>query len=311
MLQAPAMTDLILTARGCVNTWQCDENNHLNVQYFPAFAWDGARHLQAALGLGPRALAAAGLKVRTVEDHIRYHRELFAADAWEVVSGPVEIGESTMVAYHEIRNLLDGGVAGTVRQVTRCVDAGGKAAAWPAAFRARAESTQVKLPPYALPRTAGSRGSLPDITLDRAAAAGLVTITQGVAQPEECDADGALLPRFHFARYSDGAPGFWQAMGFDRLRMREREQGTVVLELRNEIRRPLPAGALTVVMSGILAATDKTMHIAHFLFDADSGELAAVADGVGVLFDQRIRKIALFSAEDRARLAKRILRLAD
>ena len=104
------MTDLISTARGCVNTWQCDENDHLNVQYFPAFAWDGARHLHAALGLGPRALAAQGLKVRTVEDHIRYHRELFAADAFEVASGPVEIGESTMVAYHEIRNALDGAV---------------------------------------------------------------------------------------------------------------------------------------------------------------------------------------------------------
>lgn len=304
------MTDLITTARGCVNTWQCDENEHLNVQYFPAFAWDSARHLQAALGLGPRARAAAGLRVRTVEDHIRYHRELFAADAWEVASAPVEIGESTMVAYHEIRNALDGGVAGTVRQVTRCVDTSGKATAWPSDFRARAESRRVALPANAQPRTAGSRGSLADLTLDRAAPSGLVTIVQGVVQPEECDADGALLPRFHFGRYSDGAPGFWQAMGFDRARMRDRQQGTVVLELRNEIRRPLRAGALTVVMSGILAATDKTMHLAHFLFDADSGELAAVADGAGVLFDQRIRKIAPFTSEDRERLATRVLRLA-
>jgi len=304
------MTNLISTARGCVNTWQCDENNHLNVQYFPSFAWDGARHLQAALGLGPRALAAAGLKVRTVEDHIRYHRELFAADAFEVASAPVEIGESTLVAYHEIRNLLDGGVAGTVRQLTRCVDADGKLASWPAGFRERAESKRVVLPANAQPRTAGSLGPLPDLTLDRAAPSGLVPITQGVVQPEECDADGALLPRFHFGRYSDGAPGFWQAMGFDRAKMRDREQGTVVLELRNEIRRPLRPGALTVVMSGILATTDKTMHIVHFLFDADCGELAAVADGVGVLFDQRIRKIAPFTSEDRARLTTKILRLA-
>lgn len=215
-----------------------------------------------------------------------------------------------MVAYHEIRNALDGGVAGTVRQVTRCIDASGKAAAWPSDFRARAEAGRVALPANAQPRTAGSRGPLPDLTLDRAAPSGLVTIVQGVVQPEECDADGALLPRFHFGRYSDGAPGFWQAMGFDRARMRDRQQGTVVLELRNEIRRPLRAGALTVVMSGILAATDKTMHLAHFLFDADSGELAAVADGAGVLFDQRIRKIAPFTSEDRERLATKILRLA-
>jgi acyl-CoA thioester hydrolase len=197
-----------------------------------------------------------------------------------------------------------------VRQVTRCVDDSGKAASWPPAFRSRVEPSRVALPTIAQPRTAGSLGPLPDLTLDRAALSGLATITQGVVQPEECDSNGVMLPRFYFARYSDGAPGFWQTMGFDRLRMREREQGTVVLELRNEIRRPLAPGALTVVMSGILAATDKTMHIAHFLFDADSGELAAVADGVGVLFDQRLRKIAPFTQDDRERLATKILRLA-
>jgi acyl-CoA thioester hydrolase len=310
MLQAPAMTDLIPTARGCVNTWQCDENQHLNVQYFPAFAWDGARHLEATLGLGPRALEAQGLATRTVEDHIRYHRELFAADAWEVASGPVEIGESTMVAYHEIRNALNGLVAGTVRQVTRCVDGGGVAKAWPRAFRERAEKMRVALPTNAQPRTAGTLGPLPDVTLDRAESAGLFTICQGVVQPEECDAQGFLLPRFYFARYSDGAPSFWQGAGFDRLRMRERDQGTVVLELRNEIRRPPRAGALITVRSGVLAVTDKTMHLAHFMFDAESGALAAVADGVGVLFDQKARKLVVFDAGERARLDSRILRLA-
>ncbi len=304
------MTDLISTARGCVNTWQCDENDHLNVQYFPAFAWDGARHLEAALGLGPRALAARGLAVRTVEDHIRYHREMFAADAWEVVSGPVEVGESTLVAYHEIRNALSGEVAGTVRQVTRCVDQDDAPMAWPDAFRELAEAMRVTLPANAQPRTAGSLGAMPDLTLAHAESLELFTICQGVVQPEECDAQGHLLPRFHFARYSDGAPSFWQGAGFDRLQMRERDQGTVVLELRNEIRRPLRAGALVVVKSGVLATTEKTMHIAHFMFDADSGELAAVADGVGVLFDQKARKLVTFAADERERLAARILRLA-
>jgi acyl-CoA thioester hydrolase len=151
---------------------------------------------------------------------------------------------------------------------------------------------------------------MPDLTLDRAEPRGLFTICQGVVQPEECDAQGFLLPRFYFARYSDGAPSFWQGAGFDRLQMRDRDQGTVVLELRNEIRRPLRAGALTVVKSGLLAITDKTMHIAHFTFDADSGELAAVADGVGVLFDQKARKLVTFAADERERLSARILRLA-
>jgi acyl-CoA thioesterase FadM len=75
----------------------------------------------------------------------------------------------------------------------------------------------------------------------------------------------------------------------------------------NHYRRPLRAGDLAVVMSGLAAFTSKTLVFTHFLFEAETGTLAACAEAVGMKFDQKIRKIMTFTQEDQARLAARKL----
>lgn len=303
------MSGWIPTGRGFVNTWQCDENDHLNVQFFTAFADDAAAHLNAALGLGPAALRAAGLSARPREDHVRYHRELRAEDVVAVVSAPVEVSRSELVACHELRNGYDGAVAATVRRVTACLGPDGAPAAWPEGFTGRAAAACVALPANAAPRGAGLRGPLPDLRLEDCDRLGLVEICRDVVQPAECDADGTLAPRFHVARQSDGAAALWHSLGFDRAAMAGNGQGSVVLETKTVYRRPLRAGALVVTASGLLAAADKTLHFAHFLFDAETGALAASGEAIAVLFDQRARRAMALPAEARVRLAHATLRL--
>jgi len=82
-----------------------------------------------------------------------------------------------------------------------------------------------------------------------------------------------------------------------------------VVEMLNHYRRPLRAGDLVVTMSGLAHFTDKILTFTHFLFEAESGTVAACAEAVGMKFDQKVRKIMTFSAEDRARLAARLLKL--
>ena len=65
---------LIPTFSTAVNIWQCDENNHLNVQYYTEFGHEASAHLLASLGLGPRAQRSAGLTIGVAEDHVRYLR---------------------------------------------------------------------------------------------------------------------------------------------------------------------------------------------------------------------------------------------
>jgi acyl-CoA thioester hydrolase len=293
--------ELVPTFTTAVNTWQCDENAHLNVQYYTEFGHEAAAHLLHQLGLGPRAQAAQGLAVRVQEDHIRYLREFRVVNAVDVRSAPVEVGERTLAVYHEVRNAADGALASTIVQRLEC------GTPWPASFRARAEAAKVALPASARPRSVGQT-PLPSIRLEDCERIGLVGVGRTVIKPEECDEHGHFLPRHQFGRYSDAAPWLWNYLGFDRAAMQERGEGTVVVETLHSYREPLQAGTLLVIMSGLADFTDKILKLVHFAFDAESGTLAACSEGIGMKFDQKIRKIMTFSGDDQARLAQLKLR---
>ena len=292
---------LIPTFSTAVNTWQCDENDHLNVQFYTEFAHEASAHLLARLGFGPRTQSATGATTAALDDHVRYLREFRVVEPVEVHSAPVEVGERHLVAYHEVRNPAGGHVAATIKRRIVCSEK------WPADFRARAEAAIVELPQAARARSVG-RLDLPDLTLAQAAGIGLVEVGRTQITPDECDERAEFLPRHQFGRYSDGAPVLWNHLGFDRAAMQERQEGSVVVEMLNHYRRPLRAGDLAVVMSGLAAFTDKVLVFTHFLFEAESGTLAACAEAVGMKFDQKVRKIMPFSPEDRARLAARQLK---
>lgn len=295
------MPEIVPTYATAVNTWQCDENDHLNVQFYTEFGHEASAHLMALLGLGRRAQAAAGLSIRAAHDHIRYLREFRVIDPVAVRSAPVEVGEYHLVAYHEIRNAGDDAIASTIRRHI----ASDKP--WPAAFRNAAEAACIDLPPAAKPRGVGGTG-LPELTLADARRAGLTEVGRSTIKPFECDENGELLPRHQTGRYSDGAPILWNHMGFDRAAMQQRQEGSVVVEMMQYYRRPLMAGDAAVVMSGLADHGDKIVKLAHFLFEAETGTLAACAEAVGVKFDQKIRKVMTFSHDERVRLADRKLR---
>lgn len=294
---------LIPTFSTAVNTWQCDENDHLNVQFYTEFGHQASAHLLTALGFGPRARRVAGVELKVVEDHVRYLREFRVVDAVEVRSAPLEVGERDLLAYHEIRNAGDGSVAATVRRRLA------SSHPWPEAFRARAAAATVELPAHAQPRSVGKL-ALPEIVLADAPRLGLIEVGRSVVSPAECDEAGTFLPRHQFGRYSDGAPLLWNHLGFDRAAMQQRQEGSVVVEMLNRYRQPLRAGDPIVVMSGLAAFTDKVLTFTHFLFEAETGMLAACAEAIGMKFDQKVRKIMTFSAEDQARMGERRLKLA-
>ncbi len=299
------MPELVPTYATAVNTWQCDENAHLNVQFYTEFGHEASAQLMTSLGLGRRAQAAAGLSVRAAQDHIRYLREFRVIDPVAVRSAPVEVGEFHLVVYHEIRNSGDtsgdGAIASTVRR--RIVSN----KPWPAAFRNAADAARIDLPSGAKPRGVGE-GALPELTLADAHRVGLTEVGRSTIKPFECDENGELLPRHQTGRYSDGAPIIWNNMGFDRAAMQQRQEGSVVVEMMQYYRRPLVAGDAAIVMSGLADHGDKIVKLAHFIFEAETGMLAACAEAVGVKFDQKIRKVMAFSEEERTWLVARKLR---
>jgi acyl-CoA thioester hydrolase len=98
---------LIPTFTAAVNAWQCDENAHLNVQFYTGSAHEASAHLMAALGFGPRAQASYGLTL--CENVCKLHylsefRVIETIETIEVRSAPVELGEHHLLVYHEVRN---------------------------------------------------------------------------------------------------------------------------------------------------------------------------------------------------------------
>src|SRR3569832_2484908 len=130
----------------------------------------------------------------------------------------------------------------------------------------------------------------------------MMEINRAVVLLVECDASGNLRPCFLFSCFSDGAGMLWHSLGFDRVAMRDRRQGTVVLETRTVYRRKVAVGTPTVIFSGLLDNTDKTLHIGHLLNDGETGEVAATGEAVGEQNKQQERRAMPMGAEDRVRL---------
>ncbi|WP_422021513.1 thioesterase family protein [Pyruvatibacter mobilis] len=69
------MTNLVPLLRTSVQTRECDDMGHMNVQFYVAKAGEGLDVLAHEMGYGPRARRADNTVLLPREHHIRFHRE--------------------------------------------------------------------------------------------------------------------------------------------------------------------------------------------------------------------------------------------
>ena len=74
------MGEMIEVARSSVQTWECDQMGHMNVQFYVAKAEEGMAALATALGLGHHVQRENGTVLVAREHHIRFLRELRPED---------------------------------------------------------------------------------------------------------------------------------------------------------------------------------------------------------------------------------------
>ena len=303
------MTEFLDTFRGTVNTWECDDVGHMNVQFYVARASDAVFYLRHALGLSPSRIRAERRAMVALEEHLRFHRELRAGDIMHMRSRPVEIREKTLVSFHELFNSATGETSATIVAVSGHFDLEKrKLIPWRDEARERAAPFLGPLPSHAEPRSVPREKRLPDIRL--ADAQHFIEIYRGAVMPWECDDFGHMNTRFYMSRFSDGAGHLWQALGFDKRTMQEKRRGTVVLELRLNYIREVRSGAMLVVRSTLTHLEGKTLTFTHFMFDAETGELAATGEAVAIMLDLDARRTVAFTQQERASLAPHVRALA-
>ena len=103
----------LLTYRGAVYPWHCDQMGHMNVMWYVGKFDEATWHLFHAIGLTPTFLRESNRGMAAVEQNIQYKRELLAGDIVSVYSVVLEIKDKSLRFSHEMRKADTDEVAAT------------------------------------------------------------------------------------------------------------------------------------------------------------------------------------------------------
>ena len=87
---------------------------HMNVQFYVAHATSGVASLGNAMGLGPSGLRDKGLRLRAINHHIRFLREMRPGAPFYVSGGLTEATAQKLRFLLEVRNTVSGDVMATL-----------------------------------------------------------------------------------------------------------------------------------------------------------------------------------------------------
>lgn len=283
------MSTMIEVARSSVQTWECDQMGHMNVQFYVARADEGLAVLAAALGVNPRTLGHERATLVPREQHIRFHRELRPGAPYALNAGILAAKSEGLIVYEEMRNVASDTVAATFVTRVEWADTSVRGGLpLPVNAIAKAAPLMMDLPEAGRPRGLELTPPRRSPSLADAESMGLMTTFRGTVLGDHCDAHGYMRPRHYMGRVSDAIPNLIaQTRGEDRS---TGTTGGAALEYRFVYRTPACEGDLLILKSGLHSVSSKTYIWCHWLFDAESGECFATAEAVAIAMDLSTRK---------------------
>ena len=274
----------VLTRRDFVNTWECDENHHWNVQFY-------ARAFEQAAEIGA-ALTGWTYDRRNVVRHVRYHREMHSAQSMSIHSLRVANGSFAGSIVHLLTEAATGGLAATALD-TR-LD-GTDQAPLPEA----PESAIVQALPRGVPagvEEPANTGSL--LRTGRAVAGHL-----GVVRSHETDREDRLLAAAVVSRFTDSAAHIWSHVGIGEEWLTRSGHGRVAVEMKLVMLAGAREGDALRLVSWIDDMQEKTFAIRHQLEHIGSGEIAAQGSVRALVMNLSTRKAAPLPREMRESFA--------
>lgn len=253
------------THRSFVNSWECDENVHMNIQFY----WK--RFGEASLVFFQKS----GLQQRTwIDRHVRYHRELMMGTNTLVRS---MVATDAHLLVHELLNFDTGEVAATaIDRFEQTLEV--------------AEPQGLPVPEIARPRGLPETPlDVPDVQPILHSSSGLVT-NHSLVTPDQCDHAGQLLDQFAIARFSDAASHLWHHLGASRDWMRQCNLGTVAVEMKTTLHAPVTSGVTLETVSWPSAIGSKTFSFRHQVLDLVSSKPLYSGAVTALLMDLTARR---------------------
>lgn len=291
---------MIELARHSVQPWECDRNDHLNMQFYVARASDALAALGLRLGLGPSELARRNLALVETESHIRFQRELRDGAPYAVKGGVVKGDGHVLTVFLELENTATRETAATFTTTAALCDTRDlKPVAFDEAALIKAVAVPASVPPHAAPRGLKMHAPRRDPNLAEAERLKLIPSYQGVAQLSECDANGRLLSQTYMAHVFKALPHIFAQLRMGE-GMRDGKRSGAAVEYRLVYRTRPRLGAPLALKSGLSAVGDKTFNHIHWLFELESGACAATIEAVSIGFDLETRKAVALTPELKA-----------
>lgn len=262
----------IETHRSFVNTWECDENDHMNVQFYSKRFGESDAIFSSLIGqeLAPPIL-----------QHIRYHAELMAGASTFVRSSVVANGDHAGSLVHELIETSGNVVAATMIRPTPEIS--------DSRYHVDGETLA-----HALPRSVPADKDEPvsEESLAERIASGRAMISyRGRVAPAQCDLQHKMLDQFHIAVFSDAAPHAWDLMGLDNAYLQKRNYGRVGVEMKLSRHQQVEAGRLIHAVTSVEQAREKTFMLRHHVFDTRSGKPLFSGTVTGLMLDLETRKV--------------------
>ncbi|MGB3811374.1 MAG: thioesterase family protein [Parvibaculum sp.] len=291
--------------RGTANSWECDENDHLNVRFFLDKAAQASEHLLHATGFGRARRAASGLEAHTSDRHIRYHQEQRRGAGVYIVSGILFATPGSLRILHEMRSIRSDKLAATFVETVNCViAANAQPAEWPSDLLERASRFTVEMSANAAPRGVELAPPRAMPTLDEATSLNMPQIYRGIVDESQCGRNGLAPARLYLGIIADAIPRFGPAAVASSEKPKAR-MGSAVLEQRLVHRGILQANDLVICHAGVKAVTEKTMRTIIWLFNVETGDCLLSVDSIAINLDlERRRAVAM--PEDRLTFMKSI-----
>lgn len=262
---------MIETHRSFVNRWECDENNHMNVQFYMK-RFDEATQIMDAIE-GHKA-------PRPTMRHVRYHRELLEGDGAIIRSGWFTDGDGNTHRVHIMSHSETGKIC------TTALDTFAKS---PPARTGGPVCDGSDLEP-ALPRGLDDAPIIFENAEATVAKKIAVISNYSIVEDHDRETDGHLHFNRIISRFTDGAPHIWDLSGLTTSWLQNQNLGRVAVEMKVMATSDTLAGTALRLISCISDRNEKTFRILHQLQEIVSGKVIALGEVRCLILDLERRK---------------------
>ncbi len=263
------MSHLNEISRSFVNTWECDENDHLNVQFYLKRFDEAARVI---LTLSANTAVPIGLPQTR---HVRFHRELRPGAMIQLKTARINEGKFKGWLIHRLEDV------GSERLSATAIERFDDEIHIPEFWNADIQD--------ALPRGLPDDDLIPEMPQSIIDAGG-INSNRSIVSPFECDVSGHMTQQFYIARFTDAAPHVWETLGIGEHWLSQRNLGRAAVEMKLTHHQPAKSGDVLFLYSKAETAGGKTMKLRHELVRQTDMEPVASGEVLALILDLETRK---------------------